>query len=274
MNVFLQRLAYCVQAKPSKIRRPCVYCSEFVTNLSRHIIRKHKTESPVKRLSTMPKHNRIKEMANIRKAGIAEHNRKLISSNEDGFQLVRERKTHIKKIHTDTVKLVKMCSQCKAILDKKYIWRHKKVCMNSDGSRPSSVSMIRFTAKAAHCLSGTSEFNKVILSKFRDDAIGILARSDWTILQVGQYYFDNSPKKEKIMIATHMRRLSMLLIELRKICKDESLCGEDLIDKKYFKQLREAINSVCEKDNGTRNNLKIQLGYLLSKTAEIIHAGE
>ena len=60
-----------------------------------------------------------------------------------------------------------------------------------------------------------------------------------------------------------MRQLATLLLELRKIMTKDNVTGEDILDRKNFTSLQEAIENITSNEDGSlKASLKIALGFL------------
>jgi len=241
--------------------RPCPFCKSMQTCLSRHIRRKHKGEQVVQKLMSESKDKQMKQMKQLKKEGIMEHNMSYFA--QKTTVIMRERECNRKKeVPTaDRFSNLKVCSSCKGVYDRKYIWRHKLRCEKIESGQQSNPSL------SVHALISTSEdeFSQNVLAKLREDEIGNIARTDPVIARVGSHYYRKGSKKDRHLVMTHMRRLAQLLKHFRDVCSNSKLSAEDMLDRSKFNELIEALNNMCD----TKHNLKLSLGYLLKKTAEV-----
>lgn len=245
------------------------------SKLSRHIFRKHKNEELVKSAAGKSVSAKRNIMTQLRREGIYEHNKKFISHQSATF--LRERRMSRKRVLRggllDETKLTKICSRCKGVFDKDYMRKHRKICSVAAGSTVGvdlSMSVLR---SVADCGMNNSEFSRQILCKFRDDECGMIVKKDRMILEVGQYYFDNNPKKQRHIVMTHMRRLGLLLMKFRDVTNTDLATGADMLDpaKENFDKLCEAIDCLCTTSEGqSKSNLRLAVVYLLIRAAKVM----
>jgi len=263
-------------------------------------MRKHKDKEVVQGGMYGSKVQRRRTMTGLRRQGIFNFNEKFLTNQSDSF--MRERRMSRKRLAksglVDELKTAKMCGKCKGVFDKEYMRRHKKVCQHTEA--PSLGSEFSMTVLRNLSLSGVkkdSEFYRNVVMSFREDECGLLAQKDLVVTEVGQYYYDNSPKKQRHLVMTHMRRLSLLILKFRAVTGSESVkphvetpqsqltrtslstsqvltkSGEDLLnpDIESFEKLCEALEEVCSSEDGeSKASLRLALFYLLKKAAEVM----
>jgi len=245
-------------------RRPCPFCGTLQTHLSRHVIGKHKQEKSVSEILSLPKEQQIKQLSSLKKQGIVAHNKKLLA--DDNPSLLRERRS--KTGHGNNN--LKICGRCKGVFGRKYIWRHRKVCAGDSARQDMSLPSLKASAMCNSTISIDSNFHQQVVSKLRDDECGLLVRGDRLIMHVGLHYYRTSPKKDRKLVMTHMRRLGCLLLQFRAVCNNCQLHAEDLLSKGNFTKLTEVLDAMCVSDVGEKHNLKLALGYLLKKAAKVL----
>lgn len=124
--------------------RPCPYCQQTQTNLSRHIKREHSCEKAVQDLLKQPAQVQVKLLGDLKKIGIFDRNKQHFGKET---MLIREKQASIKK---ETVNLernenettkFKACGKCNATLDRKCMHRHRKICYSKKDDRCADISM-------------------------------------------------------------------------------------------------------------------------------------
>jgi len=210
-------------------------------HLSRHLLGRHKNEPEIAEVLLLPKGQQINALSLLRKKGIYEHNKQVLIGDGAG-QLQRAR---CKKVSTDESKSVKICGQCKGVFDRRYISRHRKLCTR-DAGKP-DISLLSFKALSQSQVPTDGKFCENVVSKLRDDECGLVIRSDRLIQHVGMHYYKTSPKKDRKLVMAHMRRLGNLLIQFRTSSNNSSLTGEDMLHRRNFTALTEALDVVCQK---------------------------
>ena len=122
------------------------------------------------------------------------------------------------------------------------------------------------------CEGVSDEFQKEILDHFRDNEIGNLCRKDKAILLLGQKLWSKSARKKRQSVMGEMRLMAKLNLEFRHVSGCMSLTGEDLLDRKYYPVLEQAIDNLSKRENGgkQKSGLKMSVGYLLKKLIKMI----
>lgn len=236
-------------------------------HLSRHILGRHKNEQEVIEILLLPRDQRLRALSMLKKKGIYDHNKQLLL--EDGAdQPQRERRKKVCIDRSESSSL-KVCGSCKVMFDRRYIWRHKKVC-GSEVSKP-DIALQCLKPMSNSQIATDGKFYETVISKLRDDNCGLLVRSDRLIQHVGLHYYRTSPKKDRKLVMAHMRRLGNLLIQFRIIKENNMLTAADMLDRRNFAALTEALEVVSDSGNDTgKCNLKLSLGYLLKKCVHVM----
>ena len=207
----------------------------------------------------------VKELKKLKKEGIMEHN--LAYFAQKTGVIMRERNCNRKQKvpPANGFSNLKVCASCRGVYDRNYICRHKLQCEKTETKQQCNPSL------SIHALINTKddEFTQKVLTKLREDEIGNISRTDPVIVRVGLHYYRKGSKKDRHLVMTHMRRLALLLTKFRDVCSDRTLSTEDMLDRRRFSQLIEALDVVCVNGQETKSNLKLALGYLLKKTAEV-----
>ena len=260
--------------KSSKPSRMCPFCyKKCGEKLSRHITKMHKHETKVKEALKVPKKERDAAMALLKKEGILHVNRRQL--NEDNPQFQRERKT--KKEHHMTI-----CGLCKGFFAKPYFKRHKKHCQGDTAAEACAVP-VSLLVSDVHIDKEIPEFTKEILSKFHDDDIGELCRTDKVIVNFGKRVWmkerSKQDKKSQVRkgVMAQMRQLASLYAAF---LKQHEVDGngvlqngnaEDMVDRRHFQVLSEAIRVYTSKqDGGLKHGLKMTLYYLMKLACKVI----
>jgi hypothetical protein len=216
-------------------------------------------------------HGRVTAFSNLRKRGIMEFNKHM---GKDGFEMMRERQPSPKKKDEQTVQsrqkeVVKMCSKYLGVFDRQYIWRHMKMCNGSGNGIPSTmdVACVSLGEQQGKREIENAGFGKEVLGKIR------LAKADRVIVRLGLYYYRKVARGNYHLVVTHMRRLELLLMNVRTVCANVSLAGETLIDRNFF-NLSWKLLIVCAlcttNGNTDKSNLRLALGYLRKKAATVM----
>ena len=258
-----------------KPHRPCVYCGLFYSKLSAHLINKHQGEPEVKQAVLLPKQDRTRALAVIRKQGIWKVNLDQMKSKDD---LSTESPAFLRE-RVQSKGPVVYCSLCKGFFAKNYYYRHRKYC-----------SVYQYTTSSALPLNPddmctpkvTASFKAKILSKFHNSEAGNLCRTDTLIYSFGLNEFKNieakkSKKDEKRQsLMSDMRRLAHLYLEFKEILQQTEKCDDlsslSLFERTKFKVLWEAIIAMSTKEDGAlKAGLKIGIGYLLKRVIKFLN---
>ncbi|XP_069105781.1 uncharacterized protein [Argopecten irradians] len=126
----------------------------------------------------------------------------------------------------------------------------------------------------------SDDFKLRILSKFRQDVVGQLCQKDEFIKLLGRQNFKRvmnrkektAELREKIM--SDMRRFGTLFLEFKSIAdthKQDISSSADMLSRRHFKYLQEAIENVTKCDEGKiKSGLKTGIGYLLKRAAKTL----
>ena len=254
--------------------RPCPYCLVFKSALSNHLQRKHKDEEAVKRALSLPRQQKIRCLANLKKDGIMKANMQILKKGKkEKGKLIRERKPK-----SAESKLV-YCSECHAFLSSKYFFNHKKLCMSNTftGSIPQCMPA------DLHCdTSNDQDYSKEILRSFHQDEVGKICISDELILGFGHREYKtirnhkNKKQEKRSAIKAKMRRLGVLYYCFKQKChkaKVETTSAIDMLKRKNFNLLEDTIYTLTADDKGEmkKNGLKVDYGYIIIKVSKYLH---
>lgn len=230
-----------------------MYC-----NLRRHITKAHGDEEEVMTALSFDKASKERDTAfdRLRKKGIFQYNK-----NQAGLDVpvyLSERSGH-----ADV-----WCSKCKAFYDSKLFYRHKERCLGDDITTPRRV-------KVDVLRQGDGDFENEILSRFHQDEIGKLCRTDSSIIFIGKMQYQKGRGKVgkemevRKSVMNNMRLLAKLYISFKDILPI-SKTFEDMFQNKHFDILEQAIDNITRPDGGLKHGVKRDLQYLLENTQEML----
>jgi integrase len=251
----------------------CMYCNTTQSHLARHLKLKHPEMDSVKAaLQLPPGPLQTAAFDRIKKEGIFELNKRIISSGED-IQLQRE---YTAGNGTDEMK---MCTNCKGFYASSSIYKHKQECAKASVKCTTQIPSAPMFMLNRNPHSDPA-FEK-ILRGIRNEK-GILCRTDTTLGTIGLHQWQKSAKKDysaRKSVATDMRQLAQLILTVRSMENDPSFTCADLFVKTNFVKVTNAIDFLTipepqeeenEKEYREKNNLKISLCYLLKTAATIM----
>nr|XP_054753532.1 uncharacterized protein LOC129259256 [Lytechinus pictus] len=262
--------------KYKKPARFCIFCHSYKSKLSQHIMTQHKNQLRVKNALLLPRKDRISVLNSLKKEGTLEVNKKEARCDIPSFE--RERKSKCHK--------VVICGNCSGSYAQSYITRHKKACAEQSDSAASAVNLPAELLTLAKDADIGEDFVADILSKFRDDEIGDMCKTDPVLLTIGRRLW--SKQKRKVDKKTEVRKSVMRdmrrLASLYKIMQQtESKLGElpakegnvsDLMKRANFRHLEEAIEEYTTRDVQTGTDVKAGLKsgiyYLLKSACKIL----
>ena len=120
----------------------------------------------------------------------------------------------------------------------------------------------------------------MILTKFRDDDVGRLCKSEHLIKIYGLRNFPKvlaRKEKQKVLretLMTDMRRLATLYLTFKEKAKSQNLeitCFDEMLQADKIKIPRDALSEMTTKEDGSmKSGLRYGLGYLLKKANNLI----
>ena len=254
-----------LQKKKKKIHRPCNFCGQMQTNLTRHIKVVHRKEEAVVRASHLPFDDRRKFFANLRKTGILSYNKKQMQCHKPSYARERHRTTN-----GDLV----MCGECSGFYGKKYFRRHRKKCSADRCNVPRAVPLQLMKLDAAL----DTEYRNEILARFSTDSAGNLCRSDPSLIRYGSRVYQSiAAKRDKATevrrsVMADMRRIALLFLEFQKLLPSSSETSE-MLERKNFEYFTHAVHSyTLTEQKDVKAGLKTALYYLIKKFASIVKA--
>jgi hypothetical protein len=252
-----------------KPKRPCFYCGKLQTKLARHLKKLHHSEEAVKAALKKPQAEQNRAFADLRKEGIFEANKKSLKNSSAKFICERNERLN----SNDNIV---MCGCCRGFYVRSSFHRHKRRCNGAEASS-STVSSIPASLTTIHRTD--DEFCTKVLAKFEQDEVGKFCGTDECVIAVGRRLYEKlSQKKSKTTQVRRstmrdMRRLASIILMFMKTARKQgqSVQTEDIINRKYFAYLREAIVTQTTLDNGSiKPGLKLGLGYILKKLAKVM----
>ena len=103
-------------------RRPCVFCGQLRADIRVHLLRSHRHEDEIQRIAKLNRRERLLAIDRLRKQGIAQYNRSIVSEGGETGRLMCQRRCSGPKV---------MCSNCNGVYKKIQFHRHKKLCKSS-----------------------------------------------------------------------------------------------------------------------------------------------
>ena len=103
--------------RSDRLRRPCPFCEKFKTRLTRHMKAKHRNEEVVKNCLTRGLKEQRAVFTQLKRNGIVKHNMR--TAGQKDAVVLRERKSGGRTV---------VCERCSAVLSRKYMYRHRRIC--------------------------------------------------------------------------------------------------------------------------------------------------
>ncbi|XP_065665784.1 uncharacterized protein LOC136087250 [Hydra vulgaris] len=247
------------------LKRLCFICGKSFRRLSGHIAKKHKTNEKVKTALLKPKIERNRLFQCFKKDGIRNFNLKQTDLKVPHFERERSQRKCENLV---------MCSLCHGFYSKSYYSRHMNVCGKDSSYSKCAVPVEILTDKSQEGL--TQNFKNEILQVIRDDPIGIIAKSDRTILMIGSLLYEKVrrklSKKSEVQnsVRNDMRRLSHLYSHFKNYDVKPIYCNAaDMFLRQNFSSLKLAIEVYTDTySENQKSGLKAALYYLISSSAK------
>ena len=120
---FYYKLVVCLfSAFKTLPRRPCVFCGQLRADIRAHLLSSHRHEDEIKRIVKLSRRERDQAVDRLRKQGIAQYNRTIVTEGGETGRLMCERRSNGPKV---------MCSNCNGVYKKIRFHKHKKLCKSS-----------------------------------------------------------------------------------------------------------------------------------------------
>ena len=242
-----------------------------MVKLSKHIATVHKNLPEVKNLNAIKPKKREKgkkldgsqrERKNIlstfRKDGNFKHNKK--AKVGDPFLAPRRSRKKKGKKYIDEYA---PCPKCKDQYIKKTLHKHVAVCTKLSGKTNHSVQSMSALVQGNHH-DEASPLYVVVISKLRQDLVGITCRHDLVIVLFGNLdaFKNRAHKHLNRMVRAKIRRLAGVVILMRKFCKEVTDLAS-FLKPTYYDTCIQVVNRMG------KYNEKIQLFEHLA-TAEAV----
>lgn len=227
----------------------CYICGKLQTKFTRHLKRHEKTHADVAQVLSLPKKSkqRQKMLIKLRNKGNHIHNSEVLASGVGSLKLRRTAKTKYNAkdyIH---------CMYCQALYLRRDLWRHVKKCSSKPVEANSEIGRKKVLSLASMNESALSQQISPgvwkILAVMKDDEITATVRSDYSILQLAQSFFNKhaqDPTKYDYIRQT-LRESGRLLLTLRKEFSIQTL--EDAVRPANFDVVIKAVKKVSGYDD-------------------------
>ena len=247
----------------------CLFCAKASTNLSKHLLRKHASESIIKKVSaqSLGSSERKHLLEKVRNLGDYQHNCDVLTAGEG--QIIPWRSPPEPVAAKEYVP----CPDCYAFFQEQQLWRHHQVCQFcTKADRKHSFRSLR--AEAELLLPGSNDVSDVmrreIFTIMVKDEVSILARNDPTITDFGEKLLRKHGhlKHLHVYISTKMRELARLVLAVRRL--DPSIVWlDDCLQAEKFDVIIRAVRVLCgfqeEKNKYAIPSLALKLGHSMKK---------
>jgi hypothetical protein len=251
----------------------CMFCNVSSTNLTKHILNRHKSEDYVKQVILKPKKSRERKLLldKMRYLGDYRHNCEVRSSGAG--EIIPWRSPP----ETVPAESYVPCPDCFAFFQNEHLWRHHKVCEFCPRTHKHH-SFRNVRAEAELLLPSSHEISDGLRSDVFGimswDEISILAKNDGLIIKFGEKLYDKHRNLKHLHqhISTKMRELARFVIAMRSV--DESVTWlSDCLHPSKFDSVIKAVKKVCGYADATNKfqtpSLALKLGHSLKKCCAI-----
>ncbi|XP_044762705.1 uncharacterized protein LOC123319818 isoform X2 [Coccinella septempunctata] len=269
-NTFIPSLAEEIKKNESEKQKStrCKFCDEDVNtkNFTRHIERKHSSNSEVIELLKLPKNSKERR------------NKFILLRNDTNFNLYIKgttRPNRKNKTHIENDELYYPCAYCKGLFKKRYLSRHAKCCIvNTNNERNHCSASQTLTACAMDTTNVISKLNvkHQVFDLMKPDEVSMEVKKDLLIIHFGESFL-RKHRRERMhyTCSSRMRELSRLLIAYRKISGEEKCSLKDMIVPKKFGMVLSAVRDITGYDTERRTykapSLAMHLGTTLKQAS-------
>lgn len=223
-------------------RDRCLYCNEDVTNFSRHLFRKHKTEQTVIMIMDLPKGDKTRAtmINSMRKNG----NFNAIEKSE----IIRPiQRLNLKTSELPNISEFMPCPYCKGIYRKASLNKHAKKCLQNENKESKDKvntqslgqNLLAFNASKTNFIN-KSRIKNEVYSRMHADNIALIGKSDPVISQYGDDYLKKHKRPHiRNAVSNKVREMGRLLLQLRKIYNIQTMI-QALNTKHYDKVVHAA----------------------------------
>lgn len=258
----------------------CYFCQRIVQNLARHFELLHGKEKDVARILAMPKNSKGRRdgFANLIRVGDFYHNTDILATKKGQLILVRRPTNDEAKFVTPND--YGPCPHCLGFMLKKHLWHHvQNSCTakntNNTGENRHIIAESDALLNDAFGAEFSRDFVYNIISKLRDDDVGICCKEDTLIQRFGAMLFEKYGTTQCELIRQSMRQLARITLKLREIGKTKKTLSDFLVPD-MFDLIIQATKSLCAThQNSVRRpefdtpSLALKIGYALRKCAAI-----
>ena len=223
----------------------CFYCSKSSTNITKHLLNKHKDEERIKQIimQTKMSQERKLQLELVRNLGDYKHNCEVRSTGEG--EIIPWRSPPEPVAVEDYVP----CPDCFAFFQQNLLWRHHKECAFCKRSGKKHM-FGNLKSEAELLLPSTHEVSfglqERILAMMNRDEFSILVRNDPLITSYGEKLFQKHGHLEHLHqhISCKMRELARLVTAARKLDSGVTWLAECLSPDK-FDMVVKAVKELC-----------------------------
>lgn len=250
----------------------CIFCKELVRPYARHLLRKHKFEIEVQKLSSLTKGSleRKRCIEKLRKAGNYAHNNKVLRANSG--QIIPVKRAASSK----TVENYYPCHKCFGLYLKRQLWRHEcNFKAVNDGPKLQGRLQTYNSLLLDVPNTASQELRDNIISKMKPDLITLIIKNDPLILLFGTKLFNKLGHLRHLWshISQKMREIARLVQAVRK--RDENVIFlADSIHVSKFDCVVECVKEVAgftpETKRMTIPSLALKIGHTIKKCCVIL----
>lgn len=249
----------------------CIFCEEQVTNLTRHMQRKHREEIEVAQFLSLKKgsNERKKLIDQLRKRGNFFNN---ISDMPKMKPVRRPNQFAEQPQATDYLP----CPFCYGLYKKKYLSRHTTVCsLKKNSTEGTQRRKVQGEAQSL-LVAFESEDTKLVervFPRMAPDNISLIVKNDPLIRAFGTQYLKCHKEKHLITVVSNkMRELGRFLIAMRQNC-EKSLMLQDCLTPNLFDNIIKSTNQIAGYDSKTdlfgAPSLVLKIGTSLKQCCDI-----
>ncbi|KAF4527376.1 hypothetical protein B566_EDAN017689 [Ephemera danica] len=255
-------------------RTCCIFCKQYVTNFSRHLKHRHKTEPEVQKIMAIETGlDKDRQIDALRKRGAFLHNAKVLSTGE-GTLMLKCRSGRKQFTSGEQVKLnYSPCLHCQAYYSVNCLTSHMRKCSQKVEGTVVNPKYARGHSKLLKPIAyGASEqLKQHILAKMRDDMVSDVVCQDSCILRYGTYLLDfykDELHRYKFIRAT-LRDFAKFVLVLRRVSNGECANVESILDESKWDLLLEAV-SLMVQESGRIDKQKEHLASSIARGLEKI----
>lgn len=194
-------------------RHYCLYCKKTQSKMSKHLLRRHRTEKEVAPIVSLPPKSktRIQTLEKLQKKGDYNHNISVLQ--EGKGEIVTYRQPTVNVNAQDFLP----CSVCFGFFVKSDLWRHEKVC-REPLDEPSEYKKQRRVQTAASALlpykGQASQRCSDVVHRMNMDDVSLQVKNDALICEMGDKLLEkhsSDPSKDGY-VSQKMRELGRFLL--------------------------------------------------------------